>query len=59
VLENPFFDVTRSDGAYSIKDLPPGKYTVHAWHEVLGEMEKEIEVTGGEPVVVDFTFEAN
>ncbi len=58
VLDNPFFDVTRSDGAFSIKDLPPGKYTLHAWHEVFGEMEKEIEVTGGEPAVVDFTFEA-
>jgi hypothetical protein len=57
VLDNPFFDVTRSDGAYSVKDLPPGHYTLHAWHEVLGELEKEIEVTGGEPAVVDFTFD--
>ncbi|HEY8751504.1 MAG TPA: carboxypeptidase regulatory-like domain-containing protein [Tepidisphaeraceae bacterium] len=58
VLDNPFFDVTRSDGSFSIKDLPPGKYTLHAWHESLGDREKEITVDGGEPVVVDFAFEA-
>ena len=58
VLDNPFFDVTRNDGSFSIKDLPPGKYTVHAWHETLGELEKEITVTGGEPAVLDLTFEA-
>jgi hypothetical protein len=58
VLENPFFDVTRTDGSFNIKDLPPGTYTLHAWHEALGELEKEITVTGGEPAVIDFTFDA-
>lgn len=57
VLDNPYFDVSRADGGYSIKDLPPGTYTLRAWHETLGEQEKQITVTGGEAVVVDFTFD--
>jgi plastocyanin len=33
VLENPCFTVTDDKGAFSIKDVPPGKYTVYAFHE--------------------------
>ena len=32
VLENPFFAVTGKDGAYEIKDVAPGEYTVTAWY---------------------------
>jgi plastocyanin len=57
VLDNKFFDVTRGDGAFSIRDLPAGTYRISAWHESLGLQEKQITVSGGEPVVVDFTFQ--
>jgi len=33
VLPTPYFAVTDKTGAYSIKDLPDGKYTVKVWHE--------------------------
>lgn len=56
VLDNRYFDVTRGDGAFSIRDLPAGTYRISAWHESLGLQEKQITVGGGEPVVVDFTF---
>ena len=58
VLPNPYFDVTRGDGAFTIRDLPPGAYRLKAWHEVLGVIQKDVVVRGGEPVVVDFTFQA-
>lgn len=58
VLANPYFDVTRGAGIFAIKDLSPGTYRITAWHESLGTQEKQVRVTGGEPVVVDFTFEA-
>ena len=58
VFNHPYFDVTHEDGTFSIKDLPPGNYTIKAWHEVFGVQEKEITVTGGEPGVIDFTFES-
>ncbi|MFZ0752065.1 MAG: hypothetical protein WAM70_22080, partial [Pyrinomonadaceae bacterium] len=33
VLTHPFFSVTGEDGRFEIRDLPPGKYTLAAWHE--------------------------
>jgi len=33
VLKHPFFAVSAEDGSYTIKGVPPGKYTVVAWHE--------------------------
>lgn len=57
VFNHPYFDVTHDDGTFAIKDLPPGTYTIKAWHEVFGVQEKQITVTGGEPAVIDFTFD--
>ena len=56
-FDHPYFDVTRGDGTFSIRDLPPGTYRLKAWHERLGVVEKTVTVTGGEPAVVDFTFQ--
>ncbi len=33
VLKHPFFAVSAEDGSFTIKGVPPGKYTVVAWHE--------------------------
>lgn len=59
VLENPYFAVTqvpkdKSEGTYTIQDIPPGKYTVKTWHEKLKPVSKEVEVKKGETVTVDF-----
>ena len=35
VLPTPYFQVTARDGRAMLKDLPPGKYTVQAWHPSL------------------------
>jgi plastocyanin len=33
VLDNSFFTVPEAGGHYEIRGIPPGEYTVHAWHE--------------------------
>lgn len=35
VLGTPYFQVTKADGRAVLKDLPPGEYTVFAWHPLL------------------------
>src|SRR6266436_3088185 len=62
VTKHPFFAVTGEDGSFTIKGVPPGKYTVVAWHEGgANGTEKTMEVTvpakGAAPA--DFSFGAN
>lgn len=57
VFNHPYFAVTSADGTYAIHQLPPGRYRLKAWHELLGVREKTVEVRDGEPATIDFTFE--
>ena len=46
VMRTPFFSVSGTNGAYEIKGVPPGKYTVVAWKEGgANGTEKTMEVT--------------
>jgi hypothetical protein len=56
VLSHPFFAVTGRGGAFTLKGLPPGEYTVTAWHERYGKQDQV--VTVGEKGIrnISFTF---
>lgn len=56
VLDHPFFNVTGEAGAFELKGLPAGKYTVEAWHEVCGSQAQEVTVTEGGTASVNFSF---
>jgi plastocyanin len=59
VLGHPYFKVTGSSGAFEIKNLPPGDYTLVAWHEKFGESEpQKVTVAAKESKAVDFVFRA-
>ena len=56
VLPHPFFATTAVDGKFEIKGVPPGTYTVEAWHERLGAMTQSVTVGASESKDVPFTF---
>ena len=61
VMKHPFFAVSAEDGSYTIKGVPPGKYTVVAWHEGAGpgtEQKMEVTVAANGSVTADFSFGA-
>jgi hypothetical protein len=59
ILRTPYFAVTGDDGSFVLPDLPPGRYTITAWHETLGTQSQEIEINmSGEPKTLNFTFTA-
>ncbi|HXD32474.1 MAG TPA: carboxypeptidase regulatory-like domain-containing protein [Pyrinomonadaceae bacterium] len=61
VLKHPFFAVSKADGTYEIKGVPPGTYTLAAWHEGPGNgTEKTVQVTVAASAAAkgDFSFSA-
>jgi plastocyanin len=46
VVAHPFFAVTAEDGSFEIKGLPPGTYTIEAWHERLGTQSQPVTIDG-------------
>ena len=42
VLEHPYFAVTEPGGRFELKQLPPGTYTIEAWHEKLGTQTQRV-----------------
>ena len=59
VLDHPYFATTDDKGSFDIKNLPPGTYTIEAWHEKLGTMQQKITVGAKETKDVAFTFKAS
>jgi len=50
VSPSPWFSVVRRSGQFTIRDVPPGRYTLRTWCEKLPADEQPIEVTAGERV---------
>ncbi len=59
VMAHPYFAVTAPDGSFSIPDLPPGTYTVEAWHERFGRMTEQVTIGERESASLAFTFSAS
>lgn len=59
VFTHPFFAVSSLDGSFRISGVPPGQYTLVAWHERLGEKTVDVFLGSGEQKQLDFTFKAD
>ncbi len=58
VFDHPYFCVSGADGKFTIKNVPPGKYTIVAAHRKAGTQTADVEVTDAN-ATVNFTFEAS
>ncbi len=56
VIDHPFFSVTNDNGEFKIIGLPPGSYSLEAWHEIFGTQIKEIEIKANEVLSLEFGF---
>jgi len=56
VLPHPYHSVSQMNGTFSIANLPPGTYTLVAWHEKYGRQEQQVVVGAKETKQVNFTF---
>ena len=56
VLDHPYFGTTAPDGKVVLGNLPPGTYTIEAWHETLGAKTQQVTIAAKESKDVNFTF---
>jgi plastocyanin len=58
VGDHPYHSVTDAEGAYEIRDLPPGSYTVRVWHEELGTQERRVTIEPQKIATLDLVYPA-
>lgn len=58
VLKNAHYSVSSGDGGFTLANLPPGKYTVTAWHEAYGDQSQDVTIAGSETKTINFVFKA-
>jgi plastocyanin len=60
VVVNPiaYFNTSDDEGAFRLEGVPPGSYTLEAWHETLGTKTARVTVKEGQEAEVSFEFVA-
>ena len=58
VVAHPFFAVTDATGAFELKGLPPGTYTLEAWHERFGTRTSTVTIDPKGSQTATFSFDA-
>jgi plastocyanin len=46
VRDNPWYGQPSSDGSFTIPSVPPGRHTVHAWHERSPAIDRDLVIPG-------------
>ena len=57
VVKGPY-GVSDDSGSFKLDNVPPGNYTLTAWHETYGTQTQNVTVAAGKPAAVNFTFKA-
>ena len=58
VVDHPYFAVSDEAGQFEMKNLPPGSYTLEAWHEKFGRTTANVTITDKQAQTVAFSFSA-
>ncbi|MDE3109269.1 MAG: hypothetical protein KGL02_04940 [Acidobacteriota bacterium] len=56
VFDQPYFAVTTQDGNFALKNMPPGTYTIEAWHEDNQPIDVTVVLAPKESKSISFTF---
>lgn len=59
VFAHPFFQVTSRSGEFSLRNLPPGTYTLEAWQEKFGTLDQSVTLGPRESKSVSFVFHSS
>lgn len=58
VFDHPYFAVTGKNGAFAFDSVPPGRYTLMAWHERLGTTRRNVVVEADGTLNADLELRA-
>jgi len=58
IFDNPYYAIPSSAGAFELKNVPPGTYTVEAWQEHLGILDQTVTISPNQSKAVSFIFKA-
>ncbi|MGH7565501.1 MAG: carboxypeptidase regulatory-like domain-containing protein [Gemmatimonadota bacterium] len=56
VQQHPYMAVSAEDGTFTLENLPPGTYTVEAWHELYGTQTQTVTIGAQETGEVTFDY---
>ncbi len=56
VTDHPYYALTATNGSFTLTDVPPGTYTLQAWHETLGQQTQQVSVRPNQETNVTFAF---
>ena len=56
VVSHPYFAVSGGGGKFELKTIPPGTYTIEAWHEKLGRQTQSVTLAEKDNKEITFTF---
>ncbi len=56
VFDHPYFAPTTDAGRFTLDSVPPGRYTLVAWHPRLGRVEQPVTVAAGQTAAIAVTL---